>query len=116
MNKIYIYVFISLCIVTSSNVYSQETEYDFYIKIVDQDDNPVAAGIVYYCINDCVLLRNKHNQRSAVTNAQGIAKIQASHKDYVRLQGAKKDGYDIRLENEYFSRVKVDGIEPQSRN
>jgi len=80
-----------------------------FSAIAASSNNPIGQATVFYCIFDCILLRNSHNQKQTTTNTQGYAQLKLKAKDSLRIQGIKKKGYDIRLQSIPFNNIKLNG-------
>jgi len=109
MNKSIIFIITVFCLIGTDTVLAGDDEYSVWIKVVDQNNDPIEQAFVYYCIFDCILFRNSHNQKQTVTNAQGYAQLKLKAKDSLRIQGVKKKGYDIRLQSMPFNNIKLNG-------
>ena len=81
----------------------------FWVQVIDQNQKAIADATIYYCIFDCILHRNSHNQKQTFTDSNGLAEFKLGNKDELRIQGVVKEGFDIRLKTFPFTEIRLQG-------
>jgi len=95
---------------TNSAYGKENSVYSFWIKVVDQNQKAITGATIFYCIFDCRLKRNAHNQKKIKTNERGLAELKFGAKDQLRIQGVVKEGYDIRLSTLPYTDIRLKGL------
>jgi len=61
MNKVIIFIITTFFLIGTDTTLAEENKYSVWVKVVDQHNNPIGQATVFYCIFDCILLRNSYN-------------------------------------------------------
>lgn len=98
----------SLYLETDSYNVSSNGYTSFWMKIIDQDGNPIDNAKIIYC-NPFVRCAYKDDYSTSFSNNDGLLKLSYKAKNGINITGITKEGHDIRLSTLGYKDVRIDG-------